>query len=248
MLKLMAFLRPRKRLFMSVLAEEQNTDNQDGSDNKDGGNGTDPNPPAQPPQPNGTVAFEELIAKARKEEKDKLYPQIEKLKESNNSHLLVIAERDKEIETLKKERDQYKAQAEKLEKDQTDGTKANTKVSELTSENAKLQRDLDALQKKYDNDINTVKLNAYRDKKISEAQGALIPELVTGTTEEEINASIEVAKQRYAEIQASAYQGIQMPKANPVQTAITQQTVSDVDIANMSMEEWAEFRKKSGII
>ena len=37
--------------------------------------------PAQPAQPAPTVNFEELISKARKEEKEKLYPKITKLKE-----------------------------------------------------------------------------------------------------------------------------------------------------------------------
>ena len=57
------------------------------------------------PQP--TVNFEDLIANARKQEKDKLYPQIKKLEEEkkklvekNNQHLLTIGEKDARIKEL----------------------------------------------------------------------------------------------------------------------------------------------------
>ncbi len=64
-----------------------------------------------PAEPQKTpINYEDLISKARKEEKDKLYPQIESLKtqinswtEKANTHLITIAEKDSEIAELKKQ-------------------------------------------------------------------------------------------------------------------------------------------------
>ena len=72
-----------------------------------GGNNPTPNPSQSQTAP---VNFEQLIAKAREEEKNKLYPTIEKLKTENatyiqthNEDLIAIGTKDKEIERLNSE-------------------------------------------------------------------------------------------------------------------------------------------------
>ena len=60
-----------------------------------------------------TINYEDLIARARKEEKDKLYPKLEKLELDNkdlvakhNQALISIGEKDTEISRLKAELEQ----------------------------------------------------------------------------------------------------------------------------------------------
>ena len=62
-----------------------------------------------------TINFEDLISKARKEEKEKLYPQITSLKtkvdeliEKSNGNLLILEQKDKEIKRLEGELEKVK--------------------------------------------------------------------------------------------------------------------------------------------
>lgn len=199
------------------------------------------------PKPSGTVNFEDLIAKARKEERDKLYPELNKYKEKVNSLMLVIAERDSEIADLKKELEAVKKENAKLKEDADKGVKTNKTISELTTTISVLERQLEELQAKYDADVTALKLEAFKKEKIAEAGGELIPELVTGNSEEEIIASIELAKQRYQEIIQKAVQNVQMPAANPNQNIIQLKEKSIDEIASMTPQQWAEYRKQLGL-
>lgn len=199
------------------------------------------------PKPSGTVNFEDLIAKARKEERDKLYPELNKYKEKVNSLMLVIAERDSEIADLKKELEEVKKENAKLKENVEKGVKTNKTISELTTTISVLERQLEELQAKYDADVTALKLEAFKKEKIAEAGGELIPELVTGNSEEEIIASIELAKQRYQEIIQKAVQNVQMPAANPNQNIIQLKEKSIDEISSMTPQQWAEYRKQLGL-
>lgn len=199
------------------------------------------------PKPSGSVNFEDLIAKARKEERDKLYPELNKYKEKVNNLMLVIAERDSEIADLKKELEEVKKESEKLKENVEKGVKTNKTISELTTTISVLERQLEELQAKYDADVTALKLESFKKEKIMEAGGELIPELVTGNSEEEILASIELAKQRYQEIIQKAVQNVQMPAANPNQNVIQLKEKSIEEISSMTPQQWAEYRKQLGL-
>jgi uncharacterized phage infection (PIP) family protein YhgE len=200
------------------------------------------------PKPTGTVNFEDLIAKARKEEKEKLYPEITALKEKNNQLLLVVQERDNKIAEITGNLDKVSEDFKKASKDLKTGNASNSKVSELTLQLSTLERQLEDLQVKYETDVNSLKLESYKEKKIAEANGAIIPELVTGNTEEEVNSSFESAKQRYSSLQDHFMAGVTMPSANPSQATISlTENVSLVDIQNMTTKQYAEYRKNLNI-
>ena len=242
-----------KRPFvLNVHAEEPtnttNGDNPEGVQQvQQGEEPTNKSPKKDDPKPSGTVNFEDLIAKARKEERDKLYPELNKYKEKVNNLMLVIAERDSEIADLKKELEEVKKENGKLKKDLESGTKTNKTISELTATISVLERQLEELQAKYDADVTALKLEAFKKEKIAEAGGELIPELVTGNSEEEIIASIELAKQLYQEIIQKAVQNVQMPAANPNQNVIQLKEKSIDEIASMTPQQWAEYRKQLGL-
>ena len=240
-----------KRPFvLNVHAEEPtNTTNVTGNqeDGQQGQQGDNKATKKDDPKPSGSVNFEDLIAKARKEERDKLYPELNKYKEKVNNLMLVIAERDSEIADLKKELEEVKKENAKLQENVEKGVKTNKTISELTATISVLERQLEELQTKYDADVTALKLEAFKKEKIAEAGGELIPELVTGNSEEEIIASIELAKQRYQEIIQKAVQNVQMPAANPNQNVIQLKEKSIDEIASMTPQQWAEYRKQLGL-
>lgn len=202
-----------------------------------------------------TVNFESLISKARQEEKDKLYPEITRLKgelvaKTNriNELLLSLGEKDeiikqKDVKIAELEKDSKKSQSEEVKS-------LNNKIEELTN--------TIALK---DAEIASLKIEGYKTQKINEAQGKLIPELVVGNTPDEIDASIERAKQRYAEIlaqvQSSAkpatQNSTQVPPVNPNVQNINNQTVNTMDLMGVSMfdknarAQYAEMRAKLGL-
>jgi archaellum component FlaC len=227
------------KMFLNVFAEEPNTPPTPPTG--------DPEPPKADPKPSGTVNFEELISKARKEERDKLYSDINKHREKANNLLLVVQERDNEITTLKAEVEKLRGDYSKVSDELKTGVKTNKTVSELTATISGLERQLEDLQIQYETDVNSLKLDSFKREKVAEVGGELIPELVTGNTEEEILASIETAKQRYAEITQRALNGVQMPRVNPSATQIQLKDISMDDISKMTPQEWAKHRAELGL-
>jgi hypothetical protein len=127
-------------------------------------------------------------------EKDKLYATINKhksekeaLEKELESFRLVEEEKRKKEEEKKKEEMDAKERLKLLEKKQEDDSKRFSEVMEIK------EKEFQAQLKKRD-------LAIYREKKIAEASGAIIPELVDGNNEEEIDKSVELARQRYLNI------------------------------------------------
>lgn len=194
------------------------------------------------PKPSGSVNFEELIAKARKEEKDKLYPEITSLKSKNNDLLLVIGERDKKIAEL----DSKISELEKQVEESTGKVSASKskEISELRATISKLEADLE-ISKRDTEEIKTrSELELYKVTKISQAGAEVIPELVSGSTREEIDAAIEASKQRYQEIISKATGGVRLPNPSTTKLNETFSNKTPEDIRKMSREEYAEFRKQ----
>lgn len=217
------------------------------------GEGGEPQDTQDNAQNNGEpqVNFEELISKARKEEKDKLYPQIEGYKKQvadmtnlHNNTLLEMANKDKTIEELQNkvnELSETKATPEEV-------NQLTSQIQNLQLENQQLkeaQVDVEALT----NSINSgweVKL--YREQKLREVGNTVIPELVNGNTKEEIDQSIALSQQRYNEIvQNHGGTVVSLPASNINTQKYSIKDINPLDVENMSMEEWAEKRKTMGL-
>lgn len=214
----------------------------------------DPTPDTPPPvQPK--IDFESLIAKARKEEKEKLYPEITRLKEELekkvariNELLLAIGEKDEIISQKDKEIKELKNNSKKSESQEV--KELNIKIAELENKLAEKDRE-----------ISTLKLASYRDKKIAEAGGELIPELVTGNSEEEIDLAVEKAKERYREIVSKIasqqptkpQSSNNIPPANPNTSAFTNSQVSTQSLSELNLltpegrAEYERIRKQLGL-
>ena len=232
--------------------------------------------PASPTQP--VVNYEELIAKARREEKDKLYPQIEAernkataITEQHNDLLLKHAQLQNENKALKEEINKLK---------DTEGKSESKEVTKLKEAKAKLESELEklkgsivdeaTLRQQIEQEVKTqYEVELYKVEKMSsdEYKGQIIPELVSGTSKEEIDASLENSKNRFLELLggtkpqqqqqtppqqqggtvAPPQQITTPPAGNPNMGAFVQSTLSEQDIYNMTPEQWAEYRVKLGL-
>ena len=158
--------------------------------------------PAEPPKNEGNMMnFEQLIAQARREEKEKLYPQIEKLKaqaevltKQVNEALLAKGAVEKELADLKES--QKKGDSEEV-------TKLKAQVEALKSENENLKKNTvseEDLRKKLEEEYQ-VKL--YAKDKLAENKDKILSvfaEKVVGNTKEEIDSAIEKAIESSNEI------------------------------------------------
>jgi len=216
------------------------------------------------------INYEDLIARARKEEKEKLYPKIKSLEEkivdmtnTINNHLLTIGGKDTVIADLQA----------KLKEPKGDETEV---VKNLKSQISNLEKQLEDLKSKQPQEVdeealrttirteieNEYEVKLYRIEKLAEAgEDILTPELVIGTTKEEIDQSIESQKTKTLEIKQKL--GIideegniikpstKKPKATPNnppknkgQEKVDLEYLASLDPAST---EYAEVRKKLGL-
>lgn len=241
------------------------------ADEGDGNGGQEP-PAPQPPAPNPSttsqqaepsqINYEELIARARKEEKDKLYIQIKTLKDDlkemtkqNNKNLLEAGTLKAEIDNLKNGGDSEEVTTLKNKIKELEGTIETLKQQSTDEETIRQQ-----VEQEYE-----VKL--YRTEQLvkDEVRYAILPmfmETVTGATKEEIDASIEKAKELTQK--AKEQMGVvntptpknpsgdtkpSVPSVNPQNPMNTFGDTSLEDVRNLdpASPEYAEWRKKMGL-
>lgn len=244
-------------LTLKVFAEENN----DVDDDEKGGEDTKSS--------KSTINYEDLIAKARKEEKEKQYKTIDKLKtqvstltEQHNNDLLRIADLEKkvtdaetklttagkgdseEIATLKNEIETLKGEKKTLE------DKVKTFEGQKPVDRSEVEAEVRAeLEAEYE-------VKTYKATKLLEMKGdILVPELVIGSTKEEIDKSIESALERSKEIKKSL--GIsekgqkRTPKtpANPNVGGVQDKGIDIERLATLDVrsKEYAELRKQLGL-
>ena len=225
----------------------------------------------EPPQQTQTVSYEQLIARARQEEKDKLYPQLQaekdKVKEliQKNNELLV------KMGSLQNEYDVVKAQLDDLKNNK--GVNENAEITKLKAELDKVKKeykefkegtvDEATLRQQVEAEVKQqYEVEMYKVEKLNsdEFKGQIIPELVSGDTKEAIDESLAKSKARYEELigvnrnqQQQPQQGQQlgavptMPVGNPNTQSFISATISAEEIQRMTPEQWAEYRTKLGL-
>ena len=222
----------------------------------------------EPPKP--SINYEDLIAKARKEEKDKQYKKIEKLQsqvntltEQHNSDLLVKADLEKQLKDAldmvktagqgdSEEIKTLKAEIDKLTKEKEDLDK---KVKEFEGQKPvnreEVEKEVRAeLEKEYE--VKTHKAQILAEHK----EDLLVPELVFGDTVEELDKSLESALARSKEIRTNL--GIKdkpqkrTPKSPTNPPAPSGQEEGEYSLEYLasldpSSAEYKEVRKKLGL-
>lgn len=234
-----------KKVMLTVKAEEPTTDPVE----------PQPTEPTSGVEPKATtVNFEDLIAKARKQEKEKLYPQIKKLEEEktaliekNNNNLITLGEKDAEISDLKKQIKELQdtTKGSVSEKEKALQTKVNDLEKQLNEINSSMvsREEIEAeIRAEYE-----VKL--YREQKLREVGDTVIPELITGATKEEIDASVSLSQQRFQQIQERVLGSVQVPVGNVNTSSFQNKDLKIEDIYNLDPRspEYASLRKQLGL-
>ena len=223
-------------------------------------------PPQDPPKDN-TINYEQLIASARKEEKEKLYPRLKKLEDENktlttsvNGYLLKIAEVQKELDEAKSSKG-----------DNEEITKLQGQITTLEAENKTLKESTPnaeairaQIEKEYEVKLyRTEQLNEHKEEILSVFENDIV-----GATKEEIDKSIEAVKTKTIEIKKAlgldtegkkddkkkddkkdpkSEKQKKAPVANP---AVDDDDKFDADyVRNLDphSKEYAEWRKKMGL-
>ena len=214
---------------------------------------------ADAPTTKATSKFytEDDLARVRSQEKEKLYPQIDKLKE--------------ELDTIKKERDaelaaraaeaeaKAKAQQEALESDMDVRSLLKQKESEWQEQLERERQERERAFALLEREKSFADLQNYRAQRVDAEREAIIPELIdliSGNSREEIDASVEGLKERSARILESAQSAMQnarremtgtrvtTPPAGPLDTQSDSRNFTAEDIQSMSMNEYAKYRER----
>ena len=209
-----------------------------------------------PSTPVAPVNYEDLLAMTRKQEKDKLYPQIQKLEsenkalvEKNNANLLAVGQKESEIAELKKTIEDLKATSnkgasEKEKELQTTIDNLTKKIEELETNTISREDVEKEIREEYE-----VKL--YREQKLREMGDKIIPELVVGATKEDIDKSLEISQAQFNKIQERILNslGTTVPIVNTNVSSFQNANVSLEDIAKLDPRspEYAQLRAKLGV-
>lgn len=241
-----------------------------------------PNPGAQPPIPS-PAAFQHgatgeqmftaaQLEAARKQEKDKLYAQIQALQEqqktANDTLAAIQKAKDDEVAAAqaaaaeKAEEQRKKAEQEMSAKQLLEQKLAETtqtweqKFQQMEQERAQ-EKALLEKERAYQGLVD------YRNKSIVDAGDAIAPQFhdfIQGETQEQIDAGIarakaatesltaqfqEVQKQQLAQMRGVSTAGY--APVGPMENNPGQQNLSPDDINNMSMAEFAKLRQQTGI-
>lgn len=206
----------------------------------------------------------EDIAKARAQEKEKLYPQVEKLKEELTLLKQREAEREAEESKRREERKKREAEAAKKKKEEEE---AQLEVRQLLQKKeeewqAQLETERQEREKAFallEQERRFQSLMNYRSMRLEQERDNIIPELIDmiqGNSEDEIEQSISALKDKSAKIFDSVAQaGVQsrkdmvgarvtVPASGPLDNDSEQRSYSPNDISNMSMADYAKNRTK----
>jgi hypothetical protein len=204
------------------------------------------------------------IAKAREQEKAKLYPQLEKMKEELSSlkkEREETASREAERQTRIAEEEgraaQLKKEQEENELSFKDLLKKKEQEFQSQLENERLEREraiaLLEQERKFQELMN------YRQARLEQERETIIPELIDlieGDSQDAVEQSIATLKEKSARILDSAQQAMQSaraqmagprvtaPAAGPLDNDSSQQTLTPDSIRDMSLADYSKQRAK----
>ena len=200
---------------------------------------------------------EEDLAKVRTQEKDKLYPTIEKLKEQVD---VLTREREEHAARLAVEADEKNAQ---LRQQQEEELSAKDLLKLKESEwKEQLERERQERERAFallEQEKAFADIQSFRQQLLEQERENIIPELVdliSGSTREELQTSVESLKDRSTRILESAQSAMQnarremtgtrvtTPPAGPLETQTEQRNFTAQEIASMSVDEYAKYRSR----
>lgn len=171
------------------------------------------NAPADDVVPKSEVA--RAIEKARREEKEKLYPEIERLKAARAEGEAKAAELEQQLEAQRLE-------VEGLRTGKVEETESiNKELRELRKKNQKLETAIENVATEAAAKLRASELAAYREKQIRASGIQQLAELVGGDSEEAIDAAIKRAKEKEDAIFEKAREEARAKLADSLPTPIS---------------------------
>jgi hypothetical protein len=225
----------------------------------------EPPAPQTPAEPRFSA---EDIARARQEEKDKLYGKISKIEEQNQRFLSEIEEQRKAREAAQTAEEQrlkdVEAQARSLaEQDMSAKDLLAQKEQEWTSRFEQFEREREQERTLFAKEQEFNNLQTYIQKRVGEESENIAPELldyVSGNTPDEVENSIATAKAKTAAILESVQQAAIQQRASmrgvsptgysttgPMDTEPGHKSYSLTDLRDMPMSEYAKIRGQLGV-
>jgi hypothetical protein len=200
---------------------------------------------------------EEDLKRVREQEKSKLYPQIDSLKEELN---LLKKEREERIAEAAARAAEAEAEAKKKAESEMDvrqllESKEQEWAQKLEAERLERERAFTLLER----ERQYAELTEYRTRRLEDERDNIMPELVdliSGNTPDEIEQSITGLRERSARILESAQSAMQnarkemtgsrvtAPPSGPMDTNMEQNQFTAEQIAAMSVTEYAKYRGK----
>lgn len=194
--------------------------------------------------------IQRIVEKARQQEKDKLYPQITELKSTINTLQEHFRAEQEEKEEIKKKAE-ADAEAERVAK-LSDQERSNEILSRLEEQLKSEREERTRFKAELDARDNAQRLETYRSSAIANAGDELITELVVGNSEAEIDAAVEKAKQKYAEIVGTAKERRaqevrdRMSSTSPNSEALEEEELKNQGLTNIDEDRYLadkEYRK-----
>ena len=206
---------------------------------------------------------EDDVEKIRQQEKDKLYKTLEdQLSTLSNESEETKAEAARlakaESDALRRREDEELSAKELITKRETEfDEKLKVVETEWEGRLAKIEEERASQEAMLEKERRYRELETYLGRRMVEEEEYIIPELrdlASGTTEEEIDNSIAILKDRSSAILESIQQSTQpsglrgspvtAPPVGPMETQTEQQTLSAEDIRNMPMEQYMQMRDR----
>lgn len=219
------------------------------------------------------VFTEDEVTAIRRQEKDKLYKKLEE--ESSRvrgleEQLSVISqereaarkeaeERARQEQEILRQREAEELSAKELLAKREDEFNSRIKQieEEFTSRLSEVERQRQAQEALLEKERQIQAIEVYRQRRIAEEQETIIPELrdlVSGNSEEEIEGSISVLRDRSYAIIQSIQQATQQsrlrgtpvtaPSTGPLENQTEYQTMTAEDIRNMPMDQYVKMRER----
>jgi len=221
------------------------------------------------------VFSEDEVEAIRKQEKDKMYKRIEDADtrvKTVEEQMTIIAqeresarkeaeERSKQEQELIRQREVAELSAKELLAKRED--EFNVKISQIEQDYRTRFEEIEQQRSQQEALLEKERalqaLNSYRNRRLNDESEGIIPELidlVSGNTEEEIENSIAVLRERSNAIIESIQQATQQsqgrlrgapvtaPPYGPMETQTEHQTLTAEDIRNMPMEQYAKMRDR----
>lgn len=204
------------------------------------------------------------IAKAREQEKQKLYPQLEKMREELEEQRRVAAEllaKEQEREAARQAKESERLAQEKAREEEEMSLKQllRQKEEELAAQIEAERTERERAFALLDHERKFQELQNYRFQRLEQERDNIIPELIDlieGTNVDEIEQSIAVLKEKSARIVNSAQEAmssarqqmvgtrVTMPSSGPLDNDPAQRPFTPDNVREMSMADYIKNRDR----